>query len=618
VRAVLLVVVAALGCHHTRKTLVPDVPQNGNAEARSRFLDAKAKFLEDQRQSAAEFARIVQDYPNDPIVPWAELYGGIAAVKAHDFTKADHDLAKVIEANAAEGVTVKAQLWLGIAKNYEGDTATARKLLPRADRAIENDDERTEYLAAVAFSAADGDKPLAALPVFDQLWPRVSPTERAVILQRIEAVVAGADPEALRHAYDDLADRRGPSIAIVGSRLVLVMEQAGDAGGAAKRRQDIAPVRAAVGLPRTISETEVGSAKAGAGDPSLVGAVVSGAAKEHAIAEAEAAGLGLAAGAPDGKGVVAIETRAAADKTAAAEQVDALAQKNVVAIVGPVSDSMTDAAAGRAEGLGVPLVSMTAHAEGRTTGRFVFHIRHSPEARARSLAERGLSKGIKKYALIGPDSDYGRGATAAFAAAIQKGGGTVTTTVLYPADTTTTSFSKQVAKLGDGFDGVFVASDARTLGLIAPVIAAAGAIPKPLPFPKKVLGGRPVLLLATADDLTTDFLAAAGRHAEGGLFAPGFYPDDAEPSIKPFVDRYTAAYGKPPTATAAYAFDAAQLAAAAGAGGRAGLAQTLATAELAGVTGAIKFDSAHHRADPGVIYTIVEETGGQFAIRVAH
>src|SRR5262249_15502233 len=153
--------------------------------------------------------------------------------------------------------------------------------------------------------------------------------------------------------------------------------------------------------------------------------------------------------------------------------------------------------------------------------------------------------------------------------------------------------------------------------LIAPAIAASGAVPKAVPFPKKVLGGRPVLLLSTADDLTADFLASAGRHAEGGLFAPGFYPDDGEPAIKPFVDRYTMAYGKPPRATAAYAFDAAQLAAAAGSAGRAGLAATLATGQLAGVTGAIKFDPDHHRADPGLVFTVVD-TGGQFEIHVAH
>jgi ABC-type branched-subunit amino acid transport system substrate-binding protein len=609
---------ATLGCHGTRKTLVPDVPKTGSAEARSRFVEAKAKFLEDGSQRE-EFKRIAEEFPNDPIVPWAELYAGIAAVKAHAFGDADKQLAKVLEAKSNEGVTAKAELYLGITKNYEGDAASARRLLAHADRAVENDEERTEYLAAVAYSLADGDKPLAALPVFDLLWPRVTPTEHAVLVARIEEIVAGASADALRRTYDELPDRRGASIAIVGSRLALIMEQDGDTAGAAKRREDIAPARVAVGLPKTITEQEAGGAKGartGAGDPHLVGAVVPGAAKDKLVAEAVAAGLGLAAGAPDGKGVVAIETRPAADKAAAAEMVDALAHQDVIAIIGPIGDTSTDAAAGRAEGLGVPLITLTPHAEGRAGGRFIFHVRHSPEARARTLAERALAKGIKRFAVMGPDSDYGRGATTAFTTAVEKGGGTIVAKVLYSKDAK--SFADQVDKLKDGWDGVFVADQASNLGLIAPTLAAKGAIPKALPFPKKVLGGRPVLLLATADDLTGELLVNAGRHVQGALLAPGFYPDDADPTIKAFVDRYTLAYGRPPGATAAYAYDAAQLAAAAGGGGRNGLAATLASGQLAGVTGAIKFDTDHHRADPGIVFTVVEETNSTFAVRVAH
>jgi branched-chain amino acid transport system substrate-binding protein len=609
-----VVVLCAAACHHTRKPLGTDVPHTGDPEARSRFLEARAKFLEDGKDGA--FKQIVEQYPNDPIVPWAELYAGMAAVKAHQFADADKQLTKVLEVNVDAGVTAKATLYLGITKNYEGDTAAARKLLPRADAAIENDDERTEYLAAVAYSRAAGDQPLSALPVFDQLWSRVTPTEKAAILARVEEVVAGAQVEALRHTYDDLADRKGPSIALVGSRLALVMEEAGDAAGAAKRREDIAPVRAAVGLPRTIAAMTAGPAVGGGnGDPNLIGAVMPGAAKDKLLADAVAAGLGLAAGAPDGHGIAAIETRPAGDKTEAAEAVDKLTHANAIAIIGPVSDSATDAAAGRAEGLAIPLVSLTAHAEGRAIGHFVFHIRHSPEARARSLARRALAKGIKKFALLGPDSDYGRGATTAFAEELTKGGGTVVVKVLYAKDAK--GFGESVEKLKDGWDGVFVADAASNLGLIAPTIASKGAIPKPLPFPKKVLGGRPVLLVSTADDANNDLINNAGHHLEGALLAPGFFADDADPTIKPFIDRYVMAYGRPPGATAAYAFDAAQLVASAGAGGRSALATALASSQLAGVTGTIKFDADHHRADPGVIYTVVEETGGTFAIRVA-
>jgi ABC-type branched-subunit amino acid transport system substrate-binding protein len=622
VRAALVaLLVLAAACHTgTRKTLVPDVPTNGDPAARSEFLDAKAKFLgsADSRQSAAEFQRIVDQFPNDPIVPWAELYAGIAAVKAHKFAEADGQLGKVLARPTNEGVTAKAQLWLGISKNYEGDFADVKKLLLGPDRAIENDEERTEYLAAVAYALAGGDQPLAALPVFDQLWSRITPTERAVALGSIEAIVQTAAPDALKRTYDELVDRRGPSIAIVGSRLALIADINGDAAGAAKRRDDIAPARTAAGLPRAITEVSAGATKAsaGGGDPSLIGAVVPlGSKRENRVAEAAVAGLGLAAGATDGKGIAAIETRAAIDKAEAADAVDKLAAANVIAIVGPIEGVAVDAAGARAESAGVPLISLATAPEQRTANRYVFHIRHSAEARARTLARLALGKGITRFAVFGPDNGYGKAVTAAFTEVVEKAGAAIVKRVTYPKDTK--SFAKQAKELGDGFQAVFVPDSAETLALAAPAIAAAGNIPKAMPFPKKVLGGRPVLLLSTAEDLTNDFLTSAGRHAEGALLAPGFYPDDADPATKPFLDRFVVAYGHVPGAGEAYAYDAAELIASAGGANRTALAASLSTGTLAGVTGAIKFDADHRRSDPGVIYTVVEETGATWAIRVA-
>jgi len=71
----------------TRKTPMPDVPQTGDAEARSRFQSARAKFNKDGG-GAAEFREIIEDYPDDPIVPWAQLYAGIAAVKERKYDAA--------------------------------------------------------------------------------------------------------------------------------------------------------------------------------------------------------------------------------------------------------------------------------------------------------------------------------------------------------------------------------------------------------------------------------------------------------------------------------------------------------------------------------------------------
>jgi ABC-type branched-subunit amino acid transport system substrate-binding protein len=605
----LLACVLAACPRGTRKTPMPDLPKHGDAEARTRFQSARAKFEKDGVGSA-RFQEIVDDYPEDPIVPWAQLYAGIAAIKERKFGDAAKALQEVTDGDAPDGLRTRASLFLGIAKNYQGDAMGALPLLKRGEKAIEGDAERTEYLAALAYASAASDRPLRALPVFDQLFSRVTATERALIVARVEEVVAAADPNTLARIFDELDDRKGPSMAVVASRLALLAEQAGKVDDARRLREIAGPARAAVGLPRTITET---AATGGGGEAGLVGAVLPLGGNANRIGEAAVAGLGLVGGVADGNGVAAVEVRAANDKAAAALAVEELAKANVIAIVGPVEGDAVDQAAQRAESLGVPLLSLATRPERVASGRYVFHVRHSAEARARALAKRALAAGVTKFAILSPETGYGRSVGGAFADEVQKASATIVTTVTYPKDTK--SFGSFAKKLGRGWQGVFVPEDADRLALIAPALAATGNVPKPIGT-KKAAGGRPVLLMSTAEGLTGQYIPNAGLQSEGSLFAPGYYPDDQDPNQKQFLDRFIAAYAKAPGVTEAYAYDAAMLAASAGGGGRGGLAATLARGQLVGVTGTIQFDAEHRRADSGVLYTIVFD-GGVTAIRVA-
>ena len=612
--ALLTLVVALAACPRgTRKTLVPDVPQNGDASARARFAEAKAKFLRDGRNTD-EFRQIAEDFPGDPIAPWAQLYAGIAAVKARQFDIAIRALKSTVDADVDAGLTARAELFLGIANNYGGDPKPVLGQLKQGEKAIENDDERTEYLAALAYATALGERPLSSLPVFDQLYVRVSPTEKALIVARVLEVVATADPETLKRLYDEIDDKKGPAMAAVASRLALLADQAGKHDDHLAERA--ASARVAVGLPKTIGETPAASSGGGrAGNAGLVGAVLPLGGKQNRVAEAAAAGLGMAAGVSDGRGIAAVEVRSAMDADASAVAVEDLARNNVIAIVGPIDSSAVDAAGRRAESLQLPLLSLSTAAEKNAGSTYVFHMVHSGEARSRALAQRALAKGVKKFAVLAAENGYGRAMTAAFKDEVEKGGGALVSTVTYKAETK--SFAGFTAKLSGDWDAVFVPAQADTLGLIAPALAATGKIPKPLGT-KKVIGGKAILLLSTAENLTAAYLTDAGRHSEGAFLAPGYYPDDQDPASKAFLDRFIAAFGRAPGFLEAYAFDAVQLAAAAGTNGRAALAATLAKGELAGLTGTIRFDQDHRRADPGVLYTVVEETSGVFAIRVAH
>ncbi len=549
-------------------------------------------------------------------MPLAEVYAGYAQIKAHKFGDADAQLTRALAGATDPGTRNKAQLFLGIAKNYEGDAASARTLLAAAggiEAPVENDDERGEYLGALAYATAAGDKPLASLAAFDRLWKLASPTEKAAMVARIEELCAAAPQDQLRAQWDHI-EHDGPSWALVGSQLAVRADQAGDASGAAKLRNEVGEVRGSLGLSRTITAAAVGGAPATT-TSGTIGAVIP-LGTQNRIADAAVAGLGLAAGAASGSGIAAIEVRPAGDKAQGEQAVDRLASDHVIAIVGPIEGGIVDAAGARAEDLGLPMISLATAAEQRIRGRFIFHIRHSAEQRARILAKRALAKGIHTFAVFAPENGYGKAVAAAFGDAVQKGGGTITKTVTYAKDTK--SFASKARELGtEGWQAVFVPDTADKLALAAPAIAASGNVPRAMPFPKKVLGGRPIMLLSTAEDLTNDFLTSAGRHAEGALFAPGFYPDDADPLAKPFIDKFVAAYNHVPGAGEAYAYDAAQLVVSGGAGDRNALAAAIAKGQLVGVTGTVSFDSDHHRSDNGVIYTVVEETGNVFAIRTA-
>jgi ABC-type branched-subunit amino acid transport system substrate-binding protein len=154
-----------------------------------------------------------------------------------------------------------------------------------------------------------------------------------------------------------------------------------------------------------------------------------------------------------------------------------------------------------------------------------------------------------------------------------------------------------------------VPAEADQLELIAPALAAAGMVPRPIGGKVGKKQGRAILLLSTVEGMSPDYVRDAGRHTVGAMLAPGFYPTTTEPAIAGFVERYQAAHGRAPTAVDAYAHDAAMAIAAAAARdtGAAAVARQLASIELAGVTGTLRFGKDHRRADDGVLFTIDED-----------
>lgn len=610
VAALLCALLCALtGCPRgTRKTLVPDLPNSGDPEAKDRFVSARASFLRDGG-SGEELVAIARDYPDDPIAPFAQLYAGQAFVKARDYAAAEAPLREVVDGDADERLRLRAQLFLGLALNYRGDHEAALPLLQKGEKAVDGDEERGELLAALAESQAAGQLPLDALPAYDDWYRVATPIEKSYIANRVEQLVAAAGDVAVRQAWEAVQDDKGPSKASLILRVAAQREAAGQLEEARELREKSVGLRAKIGLPAVAVATV-----APASDPGLVGAILPLGGKQNRVGEAAAIGLALAAGAGDGQGSVIVDVRSAQNAQEAGAAFDELVRANAVAVIGPVEGAAVDAVAASAGAAGVSLLSLASRPEERTSGRYVFHVMHSAEARARALARRAYARGARKFAVLAPDSGYGRAVTAAFTAELQRLGAAVVSEQSYPAETK--SFTSVVKKLSGAWQAVFVPDQADKLELIAPALAAAGFVPRPF-GEKRAPGGKPVLLLSTAEGLKEGYATDAGRNSIGAMLAPGFYPDLDDPVARSFIERFTAANGHSPGAIDAYAYDAAQLVAATGAGSRGQVADGLPGLRLAGVTGELAFDASHRRSDDGVIYTVVPaDDGSGFRVRV--
>jgi len=607
--------VLALGCHHHRHTLVPKVPTTGDANARHRFEVARARFERDG-SGGDEMAAIARDYPDDPIAPYAQVYAGIAAVGRGDYQGAVGQLSAAAgDEISDEGLRTRARLYLGLADGYLGQYDQARPLLAAGEKAIGTDAEKDEWTAASAVAIAAGPTPLDALPWFDRWWPRARTAERGYILARLGELVAAAPDDALIGAWRGLEQKDGPAAAVLGPRVVQQWIQLGEIAEDARRARDQAnDARRKVGLPELPPLPLPPAADHSV--PGLVGAALPMTGRAQRLGDLALHGLAVAAGALGGPGEVNAIVRDASSPDHATAAVDQLAAAGAIAVIGPIESGSVDAAAAEAAARGIPLISLNPRAEQRRAGgQFAFHVVHSAEARARVLARRATRAGVTRVAILAPASGYGRVVGKAFADELTRGGGEVAVQVDYPA--TTRSFSDVVKKLGGSWQAVFIPDQADQLELIAPALDAGGLIPRPWGEKRKhkLKGGRAILVLSTAEGAGPGLLHAAGRHLYGAWLAPGFFPDPDDPAIASYVDRYQRDFGRAPTAIDAYAYDAANAVARAQAGSRADLVGKLSTGRFPGVTGEVRFDAAHRRADDGVVFVVEDDGAGGALVR---
>jgi ABC-type branched-subunit amino acid transport system substrate-binding protein len=280
----------------------------------------------------------------------------------------------------------------------------------------------------------------------------------------------------------------------------------------------------------------------------------------------------------------------------------------VIGIVGATEKKSAPPTQAQAAQDGIPLLALDDAPPGALGT--AFQLIHAPEARVAELARRALKLGAREFAVIGPDSAFGKRLADAFRREVVAGGGRITAEATYVAGAT--SFQGAVAAIKKAPpQAVLVADSADRLELVAPALAVADLWPAPWGTkPERGEGGRRlrnVLLLSPANDLSPRLLQNAGRYVQGALLAPGFYAEAGDARARAFVDGFRAAYGQDPHATEAYAFDgvnALRAATDAGAHTRADVLKALGSGSFEGLTGAMRFGPDHGRVDPPRVYVV--------------
>jgi branched-chain amino acid transport system substrate-binding protein len=227
--------------------------------------------------------------------------------------------------------------------------------------------------------------------------------------------------------------------------------------------------------------------------------------------------------------------------------------RRVVGIVGPLTSAAAQTAAETAQAAGVPLITLS-QKEGLTqAGNLVFQAFLTPRQQMRALVRRALAQGFKRFAVVYPDSVYGRTFQQQFQDELAaQGGGEVWLQSFYASGSR--EFAPLLASMQDALQAhpedksnlaVFIPDDPEIVAAIAAQMAGTS------------LKG---LQLLGTNLLHNPAIPEAQRRAlEGVMFPDAFFAGAQEPGVERFVSAYRQQYGDNPDYLAAKGYVAVRL-----------------------------------------------------------
>lgn len=278
------------------------------------------------------------------------------------------------------------------------------------------------------------------------------------------------------------------------------------------------------------------------------------------------------------------------DTEKAIQALEELYQKHqVIAVIGPISSKLAQPMAEKAEQLELPLLTLT-QKEPRKSA-YVWNAAVTPSQQVQQLVQYAVEKmGLKRFAVLTPQSKFGEEYSAAFLQAL----GSASSTQLrghetYPEAETdfrvyidrlvglsqTEARAKEIEELElqkqkalsllkvknknqikkiqrqfalkpiVDFDAIFIPDEPKKLGQILPTFAYRDV--------------ENIVFLGIHTWNHPDLLSRVGNFAEGSIFVDGFFKESTNPYSRKFIEEYQALYGTEPTSLEATSYDAARM-----------------------------------------------------------
>ena len=296
--------------------------------------------------------------------------------------------------------------------------------------------------------------------------------------------------------------------------------------------------------------------------------------------------------------LITLDDQGKSDEAAAAVT-RLITQNNVVAVIGEVASSLTEAAAPVAQKYKIPLITPSSTNPDITKGRdYVFRVCFIDPFQGFVMAKFAWENlKLKKMAVFRDKANlYSTGLADAFIEAFKKMGGTIVVDLSYQEKDI--DYKAQLTQMkAKGPEGIFIPGYYTEVGLIARQAVQLG-----LKVP--LLGG---------DGWDSTRLHEIGKEAINGHYYSNHYSTEStDPTVQEFIKKFKARYSEVPDGLAALGYDAAKILVAAmerttDVTSKNIREELTKTKDFAGVTGKISIDKNRDAVKPAVVVQVENE-----------